>query len=53
MRFTLEIEQEEDGRWIVEIPELSGVAYGDTREAAVAKAKILASVRTAPGENSV
>ncbi|CAN5759926.1 hypothetical protein BH23ACT12_BH23ACT12_11870 [soil metagenome] len=43
MRFTLEIDQEEDGRWIVEIPELSGVlAYGDTREAAVAKAKILA-----------
>ena len=43
MRFTLEIEQEEDGRWIVEIPELSGVlAYGDTREAAVAKAKVLA-----------
>lgn len=43
MRFTLESEQEEDGRWIVEIPELSGVlAYGDTREAAVAKAKILA-----------
>lgn len=43
MRFTLEIEQEEDGRWIVEIPELSGVlAYGGTREAAVAKAKVLA-----------
>lgn len=43
MRFTLEIEQEEDGRWIVEIPVLSGVlAYGDTRETAVAKAKILA-----------
>lgn len=43
MLLTLEIEQEEDGRWIVEIPELSGVlAYGDTREAAVAKAKILA-----------
>lgn len=43
MRFTLEIEQEEDGRWIVDIPELSGVmAYGDTREVAVAKAKILA-----------
>jgi predicted RNase H-like HicB family nuclease len=38
MRFTLEIAQEEDGRWIVEIPELSGVlAYGDTREAAIAK----------------
>lgn len=43
MRFTLQIEQEEDGRWIVEIPELSGVlAYGNTREEAVAKAKILA-----------
>jgi len=29
MRFTVEIEREEDGRWLAEIPELSGVlVYG-------------------------
>jgi predicted RNase H-like HicB family nuclease len=41
--FTLEIERETDGRWISEIPELPGVlAYGDTRDESVAKAKALA-----------
>lgn len=41
--FTVEIEQETDGRWISEIPQLSGVlAYGATREESVAKAKALA-----------
>jgi predicted RNase H-like HicB family nuclease len=43
MRFNLEIDREEDGRWIAEIPELPGVmAYGQTREQAVAKAEALA-----------
>lgn len=43
MRFTLELEQEEDGRWIAEVPELSGaLVYGQTREEAVARAKALA-----------
>jgi len=43
MRFTLEVEREADGRWIVEIPELPGVlAYGATQDKAIAKAKILA-----------
>lgn len=43
MRFTLELEQEDDGRWIAEVPELNGaLAYGDTREAAIAMAKALA-----------
>lgn len=43
MRFTLEIEQETDGRWIAEVPELSGVlVYGGTQEEAIAKAKALA-----------
>ena len=42
-RFTIEIERETDGRWIAEIPALPGVlAYGATREAAVAGAKALA-----------
>ena len=43
MTFTVEIEQEEDGRWIAEVPELPGVlAYGRTPEEASAKAQALA-----------
>jgi predicted RNase H-like HicB family nuclease len=39
----IEIEQEEDGRWIAEIPDLPGVmSYDETREGAVAKAESLA-----------
>jgi predicted RNase H-like HicB family nuclease len=39
----IEIEQEEDGRWLSEIPDLPGVmAYGPTREEAVARVKALA-----------
>ena len=42
-RFTIEIEPEADGRWIAEIAALPGVlAYGSTREEAVARAKALA-----------
>ncbi|MGK3998451.1 type II toxin-antitoxin system HicB family antitoxin [Sorangium sp. So ce1024] len=42
-RFTIEIEREVDGRWIAEIPELSGVmAYGATKDEAVARAEALA-----------
>lgn len=41
--FTVEIEREEDGRWIGEVSDLPGVlAYGVTRDEAVAKAKALA-----------
>ena len=33
MNLTIETEQEDDGRWIAEVPELAGVlAYGATRE---------------------
>jgi predicted RNase H-like HicB family nuclease len=40
---TVELEQEEDGRWIAEILELPGVlAYGKTAEDARAKAQALA-----------
>ena len=43
MTFTVEYEQEEDGRWLAEVLELSGVlAYGQTSEQAVAKAQALA-----------
>lgn len=43
MTFTVEYEQEEDGRWLAEILELPGVlAYGQTSEEAVAKTQALA-----------
>ena len=43
MPFTIEIEQEDDGRWLTEIPVLPGVfAYGQTREEAIARAQVLA-----------
>ena len=39
----IEIEQEEDGRWLTEIPDLPGVmVYGATRDEAVARVKALA-----------
>ena len=41
--FTVEVEREDDGRWIGDVVDLPGVlAYGATREEAVAKAKVLA-----------
>jgi predicted RNase H-like HicB family nuclease len=41
--FKVEIEREDDGRWLAEVVELPGVlAYGDTQEAAVAKVQALA-----------
>lgn len=43
MRLVIELEQEADGRWIAEVPDLSGVlAYGSTSQEAVARAKALA-----------
>ena len=39
----IEFEQEEDGRWIAEIPELPGaMVYGATREEARSKVSALA-----------
>lgn len=39
----IEIEQEVDGRFIAEVPELPGVmAYGSTREEAIAKVEAVA-----------
>ena len=39
----VEIDREDDGRWIAEIPELAGViVYGASRKEAIAKAKALA-----------
>jgi predicted RNase H-like HicB family nuclease len=43
MTFTVEFEQEDDGRWLAEVLELPGVlAYGQTSEEAIAKAQALA-----------
>lgn len=43
MPFAIEVEQEEDGRWLTEIPALPGVlVYGRTREEAIAGAQVLA-----------
>jgi predicted RNase H-like HicB family nuclease len=43
MRFTIEFEREEDGRWIAEIRDLPGVlAYGESRDEASARAQALA-----------
>ncbi|MBI2468327.1 MAG: type II toxin-antitoxin system HicB family antitoxin [Candidatus Rokubacteria bacterium] len=42
-RLIVELEREEDGRWIAEVPALPGVlAYGTMREEALAKAEVLA-----------
>jgi len=41
--FKIELEQEEDGRWIAEVVDLPGVVvYGKTPEEAKAKAQALA-----------
>jgi predicted RNase H-like HicB family nuclease len=43
MNFTLDCEQEVNGRWIAEVPELPGVlSYGDSAADAMSKAEILA-----------
>jgi predicted RNase H-like HicB family nuclease len=39
----VEVEREDDGRWLAEVPVLAGaLAYGQSREEAVAKAEALA-----------
>ena len=39
----IELEREDDGRWIAEVPDLSGVmAYGQSRADAIAGAQALA-----------
>jgi predicted RNase H-like HicB family nuclease len=42
MNLTIEVEQEDDGRWLAEVVELSGVlAYGQTRQEAITRAQAL------------
>lgn len=39
----IEVDREDDGRWIAEVPDLAGVmTYGETREEAISKVKALA-----------
>ncbi len=43
MNLSIESEQEEDGRWLAEVPQLPGVlAYGLSRDEALSRAQILA-----------
>jgi predicted RNase H-like HicB family nuclease len=43
MALTIDVEQESDGRWLAEVPDLPGVlTYGQTRKEAVDKAQSLA-----------
>jgi predicted RNase H-like HicB family nuclease len=43
VNLNIEIDREEDGRWIAEVEDLSGVTvYGETREEAIQKVKTLA-----------
>ena len=44
MTYTIESEQETDGRWLAEVKEMPGVlTYGQSEQDAIAKAKALAS----------
>jgi predicted RNase H-like HicB family nuclease len=39
----IEVEREDDGRWIADVPDLPGVmTYGATREEAISRVKALA-----------
>ena len=43
MEFQIEVEQENDGRWIAEVTDIPGVmVYGEDKAHAIAKAKALA-----------
>jgi predicted RNase H-like HicB family nuclease len=43
VHLTVEVDREEDGRWIAEVPDLKGVlAYGASRDEAIAHAQALA-----------
>jgi predicted RNase H-like HicB family nuclease len=43
MRFTLEVEREDDGRWLAEVVQLPGaLAYGASAGEAMARAEALA-----------
>lgn len=42
MPLIIEVEQEEDGRWLAEVPDLPGVlSYGQTRQEAIERVQVL------------
>jgi predicted RNase H-like HicB family nuclease len=42
MALSIEVEQEDDGRWLAEVPAIPGVmAYGETREEAIGRVQAL------------
>jgi hypothetical protein len=48
-QLTIEVEQETDGRWLAEAPDLPGVlAYGQNRREAVRRVQALAYLRGMP-----
>ncbi len=43
LNLTIEIEQEDDGRWIADVPAIPGVmVYGESRDEAVSRVQALA-----------
>lgn len=51
IEFTIETEQEDDGRWLAEVMEIPGaLAYGRTREEAVRRVQTLAQAVLAERE---
>ena len=54
MKLTIELDREDDGRWIAEVPELNVLLYGVTRHDAIQRAQAAAreilSDRIAHGE---
>lgn len=42
MKLTIELDRELDGRWIVEVPELNVLLYGDSRQDAIQRAQAAA-----------
>ncbi len=42
MPLTIEVEREDDGRWLAEVPDIPGViVYGQTREEAIERVQAL------------
>ena len=42
MTLTIELDQEVDGRWIAEVPELNVLLYGDSKPDAIKRARAAA-----------
>ena len=54
MNFTLECEQEDDGRWLAEVVELPGaLAYGVTQDEAMVKAALMQGMPSVTAEMKV